>query len=471
MQHSPIKLEKLGIAFSDKICFEDFSTTIHFGNRIAIIGRNGTGKTTMLNILRGAIEPSEGSIKMPNNVHIGYVPQIVEEGSHLSGGQRFNAALTKALADDPNLLLLDEPTNHLDIKNRRSLMRMLQDFESTLIVVSHDPELLRCIDTFWHIEHGIVTIFNGSYDEYQQQQSINKEKLEAQLASLDRDKKKMHTDLMREQERAKKSKSQGEKRFGGDTIALRSKQGRGETTANKNKKHIQHTKREILNKLSSLHVQEIIEPKFSITAADIGSKNIISISEGTCGYNLPILTDIHLTVGPRERIALSGDNGSGKSTLLRALLHDPRLQVSGLWHTPKKEDIGYLDQHYSTLDPEKTVFDHVYDLMPGKTQNEARIFLNDFLFRKNEEILAQAKTLSGGERARLCLAMLAAKTPKLLLLDEITNNIDLETRQHIVQVLRTYPGALIAISHDADFLQEIGIEQMYEVKNGTIMPA
>lgn len=469
MPHNPIKLEQLGVSFSHKTCFEDFTTTVHASNRIAIIGRNGNGKSTLLNILHGKTEPTEGSISIPKNVLIGYVPQIVEDGSHLSGGQQFNAALTKALASDPNMLLLDEPTNHLDAKNRQSLMRMLNAFEGTLIIVSHDPELLRkCINTFWHIENGTVTVFNGSYEAYMHEQTMRKEKLQAQLSQLDRDKKKMHADLMREQERSKKAKLQGEKRFGGDTIALRAKQGRGEATANKNKKHIHGSKEAILHQLTSLYEHEIIEPKFSISAADIGSKNIISITEGTCGYNTPILTDIHLTVGSHERIALSGDNGSGKSTLLRALLHDPRVQVTGIWHTPKKEDIGYLDQHYSTLNPEKTVFDHVYDLMPGKTQNEARIFLNDFLFRKNEEILAKAKTLSGGERARLCLAMLAAKTPKLLLLDEITNNIDLETREHIVQVLRTYPGALIAISHDADFLQEIGIEQMYEVKNGKI---
>lgn len=469
MQHGPLKLEHLGMSFAHKICFEHFSTTVHYGDRIGIIGRNGTGKTTLLNMLRGTIEPSDGRIYMPTNLVVGYVPQIVDEKTHLSGGQRFNAALTKALSDEPNLLLLDEPTNHLDAKNRRSLMRMLQDFDGTLIIVSHDPELLRCIKTFWHIENGTVTVFNGTFDDYRQQQSLYKEKLEAQLASLERDKKKMHTDLMREQERAKKAKQHGEKRFGGDTIALRSMQGRGERTSNKNKKHIQRSKDEILHKLASIYEHEEIKTKFSITAADIGSKNVLSITEGTCGYTVPILSDIYLTVGSRERIALSGDNGSGKSTLLHALLQDPQVHVTGTWHIPKKEDIGYLDQHYSTLDPEKTVFDHVHDLMPGAPQHEVRIYLNDFLFRRNEEIQAQAKTLSGGERARLCLAMLAAKTPKLLLLDEITNNIDLETRQHIIEVLRAYPGAILAVSHDTDFLQAIGIERTYYTKGGRLI--
>lgn len=109
------------------------------------------------------------------------------------------------------------------------------------------------------------------------------------------------------------------------------------------------------------------------------------------------------------------------------------------------------------------------DLMPGTSRNEIRVLLNDFLFRTNDEIQTQARHLSGGERARLCLAMLAAKTPRLLLLDEITNNIDLETREHIIEVLRDYPGALIAVSHDREFLHAIGIEQTYEVKNGKLI--
>ena len=471
MQHNPIQINKLAVYFSHKICFENFSTTVHYGDRIAIIGRNGSGKTTLLNILRGAFEPSEGSVNIPKNVLIGYVPQIVEDVHHLSGGQRFNAALTQALSNDPNILLLDEPTNHLDYKNRRSLMRMIQSYEGTVIVVSHDPELLRsCMNSYWHIENGHITIFNGSYDEYVQSQKKNKEKLLGHLASLEREKKQVHADLMREQERSKKSRLHGEKRYGGDTITLRAMQSRGQASNDKRKKNLDQTKQEVLTKLASLHEHEEIKPKFSITAADVGSKNVITVTNGSCGYKQhPILEDISLSISSGERVAIAGDNGSGKSTLLRAIMHDPAIITAGTWLIPKKENIGYLDQHYSSLDPEKTVFEQLQNYMPGRSHAEIRSYLNNFLFRKNEEIQTKTKYLSGGERARLSLALIGAKTPPLLLLDEITNNIDLETREHVIEVLRDYPGTVIVVSHDKDFLTAIGIERTYETSHGKLI--
>lgn len=132
---------------------------------------------------------------------------------------------------------------------------------------------------------------------------------------------------------------------------------------------------------------------------------------------------------------------------------------------PKPEDIGYLDQHYSTLVSTRTVFEEIQTLAPTWPHEGVRRLLNDFLFRKNEEVLALVSTLSGGEKARLSLAKIAAKTPKLLILDEVTNNLDLETRAHVIQVLNHYPGALIVISHDEEFLKEIGIENFYELKS------
>jgi ATPase subunit of ABC transporter with duplicated ATPase domains len=122
-----------------------------------------------------------------------------------------------------------------------------------------------------------------------------------------------------------------------------------------------------------------------------------------------------------------------------------------------------LDQHYGTLSPEKTVLETIAELVPTWTHIEVRRHLNDFLFRKNEEVNSLVAQLSGGEKARLSLAQIAAKTPKLLILDEITNNLDLETKEHVAQVLRAYPGAMIIISHDADFLEGIGISEVVDV--------
>jgi ATPase subunit of ABC transporter with duplicated ATPase domains len=143
MTHKPIKFNHINFVLPHKACFTDFSETILYGQRIAIVGKNGSGKSTLLKMLLGLIEPSSGEIMMPQDVRVGYVPQLPENHPSQSGGEQFNQALTKALAPTPNLLILDEPTNHLDRKNRLSLLRMLKAFPHTLIVCSHDVEVLK----------------------------------------------------------------------------------------------------------------------------------------------------------------------------------------------------------------------------------------------------------------------------------------------------------------------------------------
>ena len=193
---------------------------------------------------------------------------------------------------------------------------------------------------------------------------------------------------------------------------------------------------------------------------------VIQISGASVGYfeGQLSLSGISLSLQSGERMAITGDNGSGKSTLIKAILDDESIYKTGDWHAIKREDIGYLDQHYSTLHPDKTVLETIADLVPHLPHTEIRRHLNDFLFRKNEEVNTLVSTLSGGEKARLSLAQIAAKTPKLLILDEITNNLDLETKEHVAQVLKAYPGAIIVISHEADFLEEIGINEVIDVE-------
>lgn len=469
MTHSSIVLQNVGLHFPHKVCFEGLNTQITCGSHIAIIGRNGNGKSTLLKMLQGLIEPSNGFIKIPDDVVFGYVPQTVEDFEALSGGQRFNKALSKALALGPNVLLLDEPTNHLDTENRRSLMRMLRNFQGTLVVVSHDVELLRtCVDTLWHIDEGKVELVSGDYDNYRSFLYNQREKLESQLSALNREKKESHQSLMKEQERAKKRKIQGEKKYANDTIALRAAQGSGQRTMNKNKSRLSDEKQHILEQLSNIRLPEIIKPNFSLTAADLGSGAIVSISDGFCGYDKPVLSDISLSIGSHERVVLLGDNGSGKSTLVKAILGNTSVKRSGNWFVPKLSDIGYLDQHYDNVDSNKTVLDNVLMYFSWRTHAEVRAHLNDFIFRKNEEVMALSSTLSGGEKARLSLACIAAKTPKLLILDEITNNLDLETREHVIQVLKDYPGAMIIISHDEDFVHSIGVNTIYEIDQGKL---
>lgn len=197
MSHKPVQLKNLELSFPQKVCFQDFSTEILDGSRIAIIGRNGSGKSSLLKILYGECTATEGEIIRPSDVSFAYVPQIIEDFNDLSGGQRLNKALTQAISLQPNVLLLDEPTNHLDKANRKSLMRMLQHYSDTLIIVSHDTELLRnCIDTLWHIDNGEIHIFSGNYDDYMAERRLKRASIETEISRFDRQKKDMHDKLM-----------------------------------------------------------------------------------------------------------------------------------------------------------------------------------------------------------------------------------------------------------------------------------
>ncbi len=466
MMHTPIQFKHLSLFFPHKICFEDFTAQLHYGDRIALMGRNGSGKSSLLNMLSGKIHPSEGELMIPDDVCMADVPQVIDDFSHLSGGQRFNHALSEALSKQPNLLLLDEPTNHLDSSNRKSLIRMLKVYQSTLLIASHDVELLRSgVDTFWHIHEGKIHIFRGFYDDYVREMMMQRQSAEAELTVLKRQKKDMHEALMKEQARAKASRAQGEKHIAQrkwPTITSGAKARRAEQTSGQKQQALQHKKENLLGQLAGLALPEIIVPTFSLLANEISGRVLVSVSQASVGYDQPILKNIALSVTGRMRLAIAGKNGSGKSTLVKAILGDSSVVKTGEWIVPKRSDIGYLDQHYSSLDPQKTVLEIIQDQVDWP-HAEIRKHLNAFLFRKNEEVNSLVSHLSGGEKARIALAQLAARTPKLLMLDEVTNNIDLETRSHMVEVLKAYPGAMMVISHDADFLESIGINETFLV--------
>ena len=466
---SPIQFKNVSLSFREKTCFENFNASINYGSRIAMIGRNGSGKSTLLKMLHGSSDPTSGTIQIPDEIVVAYVSQIIEDFESLSGGERLIQALEEAMRLNSHLLLLDEPTNHLDRHHREYLLRLLQEYDGTLLVASHDPEFLRnAVDTLWHLHEEKITIFSGGYDDYLREIAVQREHLEQQLRRIDREQKATHHALMKEQERASKRKAQGEKKYAGDTIALRAAQGKGEMTHNKNKKAIRTTRDDLLEQLSGLYLPEIIVPKFSLTSDDVEDRMIISVSDGAIGYaeEKMFLSNIYFSLMSKSRIALLGKNGSGKSTLIKALLDDAAVIRKGDWYVPKLKEIGYLDQHYSTLFPKQTVLESLSSIVPWP-HAELRRHLNGFLFRKNEEVHRPIHQLSGGEKARLSLALIAAKTPRLLILDEVTNNLDLETRQHVVNVLKAYPGGMIIISHDEDFLDEIGVEERYNVLKWT----
>lgn len=476
MHIRPISLKDVSLSFSNKNCFEGFSSQIYPGSHIAIIGRNGSGKSSLLNILRQKLSPSGGEVIIPEDLCISYVEQTVNNFNNLSGGQRLNKRISKALAQLPDLLLLDEPTNHLDKDNRKSLIQMLKRYQGTLIIASHDTEVLQnCIDILWHIDNNKIHEFTGSYDNYIREIKQKRASIEKELALLKRDKKDTHNALMKEQKRAAKSKAKGQKSIDQRKwpgIVSKAKALRAEQTSGKKKSAIDRKKQRLTEKLSDLRLSEIILPKFSLTAKNIGSGNLLSISGVDIGYSEDkiILKNISLSLTGKERIAICGKNASGKSTLLKAILGEEEIFKTGIsWHLPWQGHVGYLDQHYCNLNPDLSVIEHIKKLRPDWSEVDARCHLNDFLFRKNEEVMQLAANLSGGEKALASLSLIAAKTPRMLILDEITNNLDLESKEHVIQVLKEYPGAMIIVSHEEDFLQAIGVELIYTISEGRLL--
>lgn len=467
--HKPISLKDIGLSFKQTSCFENFTTQIDYGNHIAIIGKNGVGKSSLLNIIRDNLEPTEGQVQIPNDVRIAYVEQTINKHESLSGGQRLNKRLTEVLALNPNILLLDEPTNHLDKDNRKSLIRMLQKFQGTLIIVSHDMKLLnQCINVLWHIADGKVHAFAGSYDNYMHERTAQQNIIVKELSSLKRSEQSMHTQLMKEQKRSASSKAKGKKSIKNKkwpTAVSNTKADRAGTTAGKRKAFINKRKSHLSKQLSELRLPELIRLKFSLNADQIESGNIMCITNASIAYvdSDLILKDINLSLSAKERIAIIGKNGSGKSTLLKAILGCNNVIKKGEWHVPGIKNIGYLDQHYSNLISGVSVLGHMKKIKPEWSEIQARKHLNNFLFRKNDEVFCLVEMLSGGEKARLSLCLIAANTPKLLILDEMTNNLDLETKEYVTQTLKTYPGAMILVSHDEEFLTKIGVNDYYNI--------
>ena len=439
-------LEKISLEFPHKVCFKDFSVTVGNSDRIGIIGRNGSGKSSLLRIINE---------KLGNNFCF-LIPQVISDYPNLSGGERFNKKLSEALSHRPDCLLLDEPTNHLDISNRKNLMRMLKKYNGTTIIVTHDPEILRnCVDTIWHIDNGVVKIFRGNYDDYIRENQLKFSKLHEQLDSIKYQKKKLHEKLQKEQERQAHSKASGEKKIKNkrwmksvaDLKTMAAEKASGKIFQNLNEK-----KSELLSELDDIFIPEELVHNVSLTIVD-----------GAIGYtpNEYILRDININLD--KNLAIIGPNGSGKTTLVKSILNDPAIYKTGEWFVPARSQTSYLDQHYSSLDENKNALEIMKDAAPSLSSAELRKYLNDFLFRKNEEVTMPTKYLSGGERARLCLAQISISPPALLIPDEITNNIDLETRNHVIDVMKNYSGKFIVISHDQDFLKAINVEDEFEI--------
>ncbi|QBR83010.1 ABC-F family ATP-binding cassette domain-containing protein [Legionella israelensis] len=456
-------IHQLSLIYPEKICFEQFDACIYAGQKIALIGDNGCGKTSLLRMIAGQDSILDGDIRFNQDIPIGYVPQIPPGMDGLSGAERFQKALSKALSVHPELLILDEPTNHLDTNNRKQLLQFLQYYPGTLLVASHDKQLLSIVpECLWSIKNSKVEQFDGQHEDFLREKEIQYGQLNEQLSQLEKKKRAVHHQLMKEQKRAKSAKEMGKKSVQNHkwpTIVSHAKMHRASMTSGKKRKQVKDKREDILVQMGTLDRPETIEPKFHLLSGFISHKSVVMIKDGIVGYPEKMLSHrINIQLCGQGRLVITGANGSGKSTLIKAIMNQSDVIRKGDWQVPEPQDIGYLDQHYQQLSQYETVLSTLETTRPDWTHQQIRSHLNDFLFKSNHVVNQSIDSLSGGEKARLSLAKIVAKPPKLLILDEMTNNLDVRTRNHVIQCLQQYPGAIIVISHDKDFLEQINIQ-------------
>lgn len=459
---SLIALSEVSFAYPHKTLFQGFSATIAYGDRIALTGSNGAGKSTLLAIITGEITSHSGLRKLFPGVSIGFVRQMDEQDQEyaLSGGQSFNKALTKVLLTNPDLLVLDEPTNHLDKAHRASLMRLINSYRGAVLVVSHDQAFIEAVcSKIWHISHEKVTVFYGNYEAFLSEQYAKEAAKNLLRTTLKKEEAALKKPSQKENTRAARSKKAN--KHENDKMLKGSLKEQGSRTIGKNAARIAEIRDELLRQKSTLLPEKITVPTFGISAQKSYKKTLISIRNGVIGYTAPLVHNITLSITNGEKIAIEGRNGSGKSTLIKALLQDKSVIWGGEWECPTNDTISVLDQRYSLLDHTKTVFDTILLARKDWTLEQVRRHLIGFLFRSQAQVSQCVKTLSGGEKVRLALALIAVHNRELLILDEVTNNIDAETRAHLIMVLKQYRGTLIVISHDAAFLDALEIERRY----------
>lgn len=476
--------------------------------RYALVGPNGVGKSTLARILSRHVQPTEGHLELSHQAV--YVPQheprpdvdvatylsdiwglnydaavlniLIEDISferklsHLSGGEWTRLRIAKALADLNGLLILDEPTNNLDRDGRTFIEEFVRNFQGPLLIISHDRELLNQVDCVLELSNQGLSTYGGNFVFYEEEKERERA-IEAQtLDRLRREKKKLELEQVEKLAAQDKRMRQGAKKAaqgGIPKILLGGRKRRAQETMGRINTHEGERVKNKLNEFSDFFHSMKHESRLGLQLQETSipsSKMVFEIQDCNFAYgeseNLWI-EDLSLTMKGPRRWALSGKNGAGKSTLLKLLLSDGAKPEGHLQGSVKLGSVHYavLDQDYAILDHELSVIENV-QTSSTRSEVEIRNELSRFQFTKDLP-LQKVKNLSGGEKLKAGLAkiLLATPAPQFLILDEPTNNLDLQSLDVLEQALRDFEGALLVVSHDHYFLQAIGVEQVFELQN------
>ena len=467
-----VSLDHVSMAYGHLPLLDDASLQIEAGERVCVIGRNGTGKSTLLQIIAGEITADAGSVWRQPAIRIGRLVQdiplstdrrvfeVVAEGfgeaahvdawqvelrvtmvltrlglpadaivSALSGGWRRRVLLARALVAQPDLLLLDEPTNHLDIESMTWLESFLSDYPGAVVFVTHDRVFLQRVATrIVELDRGRLTSWPGDYNTFLRRKD---DLLSNETTQNDKFDKKLAQEetWLRQGVKARRTRDEGRVRA---LLAMRKERA---------------ARRALIGKVR-LQAETGDRSGQVVFEADAISKRF---------GDRPVVRDATLRVMRGDRIGLIGPNGSGKTTLLRMLIGNLQPDA-GEVRQGTNVQIAYYDQQREQLDPELTVFETVGDgndtvTVNGRTQH-VHGYLRDFLFPP-ERANSRVKALSGGERNRLLLARLLTRPANVLVLDEPTNDLDIETLELLEAQLVEWSGTLLLVSHDRAFIDHV----------------
>src|SRR5918993_1733302 len=502
-----------------------FDLDLSFGNeRTGLVGRNGVGKSTLLKLIAGDLSPQFGEVSLPGT--LGMLRQAVQADpretvadlfgvsealallrcadrgdadaetlaradwtlearmataldglglqagpqtplSTLSGGQRTRIGLAALVFNEPDFILLDEPTNNLDRDGRRAVIDLVAGWRRGAIVVSHDRELLEALDAIVELTGFGATRYCGNFSHYRERKTLELAATQHALADAD----KRVADLARRtqamaERKARKDRAGTRKRAKGDIprIQLNTLRNRSEATSASNARLAERRRAQALEDAASARERiEVLQP-LTVAVPSAGppaGKTVLKIDAASVGHDdRPVIRNLSFTIICPERIAVTGPNGSGKTTLL-ALITGRLAPWTGTVRL--MASVAMLDQQVGVLNPATSIRDNFRRLNPEADENACRASLARYMFRADAALQIVGR-LSGGRVLGAGLAcVLGVAPPQLLILDEPTNNLDLESIAAVEAGLRAYDGALLVVSHDEAFLQAVGISRRLEL--------